>query len=109
LGFIFHPWVHPKSEITSKNLKPENNLKKPEIQKTPERNSRKKPIETQKPPEGNTFTKPDGHPNPTQNPTGSGASCHPWVRILVSNSTRLHFFAGRVFGQSDPNPTHCHP
>jgi hypothetical protein len=57
--------------------------------------------------ERNLFTKFNGHPNLTQNPTGSGscAKFHPRVQIQVSNSTRLHFFAGRIFNRPDLLPS----
>jgi hypothetical protein len=138
-GLFLHPWVEPtpdpyrtgfrcgfrfppasapeiqKKPKTQKN--PKGTRKKPESQKTLKRNpnkiqnQRKNPMETWKTPERNTFTKSDGHPNPTRNPmgSGSGARFHSWVRVRVSNSTWLHFFAGQVFGQPNPNLTHCHP
>jgi hypothetical protein len=79
-GFIFHPQVY---------LKPERN-KKTETRKKSE-NPRKKP---EKPPKATHL----------QNPTGTRT--RPKTRqVRVSNSTRLHFFTGRVFGRPDPLPS----
>jgi hypothetical protein len=77
----------------SKEIRKTQNPK--ETQKTPERNP--------KTPERNPFTKPDGHSNPTRNPTGSSAKFHQRIRVRVSNSTRLHFFTGRIFDKPDLN------
>jgi hypothetical protein len=85
-GFVFHLRVHPKPE---KNLKPERNLKnlKPKKNSKPERNSKEIHL---------------------QNPTGTRTRLET-RRVRVSNSTRLHFFAGRIFGRPDLNLTRCHP
>jgi hypothetical protein len=108
-GFCFSPTGAPETRKEfEKTLKPKKTQKEPK-QNLKTLKPEEKPDRNPKTPERNTFIKPDGHLNLTRNPMGSGASFQPWVRVWVSNSTRLHFFMGRVFSQPDPNLTHCRP
>jgi hypothetical protein len=94
-GFNFHRQVHLKSEEEEK-LETQKNLKETRKNSKPKRNPKETHLQ---------------NPTGTQNPTGvdSGARFHPWVWVSVSNSIRLYFLTDRVFGQPDPNLTHCHP
>jgi hypothetical protein len=58
---------------------------------------------------GRPIYKSNMDPTGTQNPTGSGFTFHPWVRVPVWFLTRVTFIMGRVFAPPNPNPTHCHP
>jgi hypothetical protein len=85
-GFHFSPVGAPE---TRKKLKTQKKPEKPERNpKTPERNS---------------FTKSDGHSNPTQNPTGSGAKFHPWVRVRCQIQPD-YIFHGSDFRSTRPEP-----
>jgi hypothetical protein len=114
LGSFLHPWVEstpdpyrtgfgcefhfsPTGALETWNLKkPERNLK-PEKHKKPE--TQKKPDRNPKPPKRSSFTKPDSHPMGTWHLTGLGSEVrfHLWVRVQVSNSTRLYFSRARFF------------
>jgi hypothetical protein len=82
------------------------NPKKPETRKKPEKTKRNsKPERNLNPFKRNPFTKPDGHLNSNRNLTGSGSRAKFHPRVWVPNSSRLHFFAGRIFGRPDPLPS----
>jgi hypothetical protein len=99
--------VHPNPEKT----KPERAWKK--LEKTSERNPnktrnpRKNPMETKNPSKKYIY-KTRRAPEPDSKPNGFGFQFSP---ASVGSGVKFKptsFFAGWVFGQPDPNPTHCH-
>jgi hypothetical protein len=95
-GFVFLPVGALEIWKKTQNPKETRNPKKLKTWKNPKRNLKKpwkKPIyKTRRVPEPNPT--PDGF-RCQISPVGSssGAKFHPWVRVRVTNLTRLHFFS----------------
>jgi hypothetical protein len=91
-GFIFHPWVHLKSEKTETKRNP----KIPKTQKTRKNSKpdppRKKPEKTKK----KLIYKTQRPPEPDLKPDGFGCQISPAGSVVKFNPTT--FFAGRIFG-----------